>query len=274
MASSETGNWDLPPNLGVYTITIYAKDNDDDRTLLIDSLTITISSSQNIIDDDINPSEVSNLEISHDIHDVKISFNAIDDSIGDDQGIGEIKIFIDNKLIVNYAPIPTESIFDFSLSNDWIMEIGTHQVKIEVWDADNDRLGDSLLTVVSGTFEITFEEMKEFVNWEIDQLIKKIQSSSEECWRKPANNRKLTMNNNKINGLKEKISSNDFEDTYNKILHDIKPKLTGLKTDEYENRWGKGVFNNPWVISSDLNEEFRFNCNQILTHIAILISVV
>ncbi len=274
LASSETGNWDLPPNLGVYTITIYAKDNDDDRTLLIDSLTITISSSQNIIDDDINPSEVSNLEISHDIHDVKISFNAIDDSIGDDQGIGEIKIFIDNKLIVNYAPIPTESIFDFSLSNDWIMEIGTHQVKIEVWDADDDRLGDSLLTVVSGTFEITFEEMKEFVNWEIDQLIKKIQSSSEECWRKPANNRKLTMNNNKINGLKEKISSNDFEDTYNKILHDIKPKLTGLKTDEYENRWGKGVFNNPWVISSDLNEEFRFNCNQILTHIAILISVV
>ncbi len=153
------------------------------------------------------------------------------------------------------------------------MEIGTHQVKIEVWDADNDRLGDSLLTVVSGTFEITLEEMKEFVIWEINQLIKKIQRSSDECWRNPANNRKLTMNN-KINELKEFISSIDFEDAYNKIFHDIKPKLTGLKTDEYENPWENRVFNNPWVICSELNEEFRLNCNQILTHIAILISVV
>ena len=213
------------------------------------------------------------LEILHDIHDVNISFNALDDSIGDDQGIGEIKIFLDNNSIFNYTPIPTESIFDFSLSNDWIMEIGSHQVKIEVWDADDDRLGDSLLTVVSGTFEITLNKMKEFVVWEIDRLIKEIQSSSDEYWRNPLNNRKLTMIN-KINELKEFISSNDFEDAYNKIFHDIKPKLTGLKTDEYENLWGNGVFNNPWVISSDFNEEFRLNSNQILTYIAILISVV
>ncbi len=176
-------------------------------------------------------------------------------------------------MIFNYTPIPTESIFNFSLPNDWIMEIGTHQIKIEVWDADDDRLDDSLLTVVSGTIEIKIEEMKEFVIWELDQLIKEIQSSSDEYWRNPTNNRKLTMNN-KINELKELISSNDFENAYNKILHDIKPKLTGLKTDEYENPRGNGVFNNPWVIWSDLNEEFRLNCNQILIHIAILISVV
>lgn len=79
--------------------------------------------------------------------------------------------------------------------------------------------------------------------------------------------------NNKINELKEFISSIDFEYAYNKIFHDIKLKLTGLKTDEYENPWGNGAFNNPWVISSDLNEEFRLNCNQILTHSAILVSV-
>jgi len=154
-----------------------------------------------------------------------------------------------------------------------VSNLDTNDYKVYVIAINDAGQRDSLLTVVSGTFEITLKEMKEFVVWEIDQLIKEIQSSSDEDWRNPINNRKLTMNN-KINELKEFISSNDFEDAYNKLLHDIKPKLTGLKTDEYENLWGNGVFNNPWVISSDLNEEFRLNCNQILTHIAILIGVV
>ncbi len=230
-------------------------------------------SQASVSDDDISHPEVSNLIITDDIHEVHVTFNAIDDNSGDDQGIGEINIFIDDQLIKSYNPIPTETFFDFNLLNDWIMEIGTHQVKIEVWDADNDRLSDSLLAVVNGTFEITVEEMKEFVIWEFDQLITEIHSSSDEYWRKPANNRKLAMNN-KINELKELISSNDFEDAYDKMFHDVKPKLTGLKTGEYKYPWGNGIFNNPWVIFNDLNEEFRLNCNQILTHIAILISVV
>jgi hypothetical protein len=90
----------------------------------------------------------------------------------------------------------------------------------------------------------------------IDQLIEKIQTSADECWRKPAINRKNTMVN-KINGL-------NLEDLYDKVLHDIKPKLTGLKTDENEDTWGNGAFNNPWVICSDLQEEFRLLCNDIL----------
>lgn len=90
----------------------------------------------------------------------------------------------------------------------------------------------------------------------IDQLIEKIQTSAEECWRKPATNRKETVIN-KINGL-------NLEDLYDKLLHDIKPKLTGLKTDEDENPWGNGVFNNPWVICPDLQEEFRLLCNDLL----------
>ncbi len=90
----------------------------------------------------------------------------------------------------------------------------------------------------------------------IDQLIEKIQTSADECWRKPTTNRKNTMIN-KINGL-------DLKDLYDKILHDIKPKLTGLKTDENEDTWGNGVFNNPWVICPDLQEEFRILCNDIL----------
>ena len=76
--------------------------------------------------------------------------------------------------------------------------------------------------------------------------------------------------NNKLNELKEIISSNYFNDAYNKLLHDIKPKLTGLKTEENENIWGNGVFNNPWVTCAELQEELRLDCNELMTQILIL----
>ncbi len=44
---------------------------------------------------------------------------------------------------------------------------------------------------------------------------------------------------------------------YDMLLHDLKPKLTGLKTDEHEVPWGKGVFNNPWVTGAALQWQFR-----------------
>ncbi len=95
----------------------------------------------------------------------------------------------------------------------------------------------------------------------IDDLIEKIQDSLEECWRKPAGNRKNTMIN-KLTTLKDMVSLNNLEGAYDKLLHDIKPKLTGLKTDENEEEWGNGTFKNPWVICDDL--DFQIDCNEIL----------
>lgn len=97
----------------------------------------------------------------------------------------------------------------------------------------------------------------------IDQLIEIINTSSADCWRKPANNRKNTMIN-KLNALYDLFSDDNLEDLYNKLLHDIKPKLTGIKTDENEEAWGSGVFKNPWVICPELQEELRVICNDIL----------
>ena len=64
-----------------------------------------------------------------------------------------------------------------------------------------------------------------------------------------------------------------FLDAYNKLLHDIKPKLTGLKTDENCIPWGNGVFNNPWVDSYDFQESLLLDCNVLLLNIQILMSV-
>jgi len=102
------------------------------------------------------------------------------------------------------------------------------------------------------------------INELIDILIKNITDSPDECWRKPASNRKNTMIN-KLTTLKDMVSLNNLEGAYDKLLHDIKPKLTGLKTDENEEEWGNGTFKNPWVICGDYNLDFQIDCNEILS---------
>jgi len=97
----------------------------------------------------------------------------------------------------------------------------------------------------------------------IDDLIEKIINSPEDCWRKPAQNRKNTMIN-KLTSLQELILQELFEEAYNKMLHDIKPKLTALKTDENEEPWGNGTFKQAWVVCDYLRDEFRVDCNSIL----------
>jgi len=100
----------------------------------------------------------------------------------------------------------------------------------------------------------------------IEDLIEKIIESSEDCWRKPAQNRKDTMIN-KLTSLQELISQELFEEAYNKMLHDIKPKLTALKTDENDEPWGNGTFKQAWVVCEDLRNVFRVDCNKILNEL-------
>ncbi len=123
-----------------------------------------------IIDDDITPPIISNLEVSDDMFKVNISFDAIDDNSGDDQGIEILDIFIDDQLLISYRPTPTETNFYFELSNDWVMDYEIHEIVVTVWDADNDRPNDSLAFTLSETFETIVEEMVNYVLWEIDDL--------------------------------------------------------------------------------------------------------
>ena len=227
---------------------------------------------QEIIDDDITPPELFDLSIEDDFLNVDISFIAIDSSSGDDQGIGEINIFVDNELIIDYVPLPTETFFEFEIPNYWITELGTHDISIEIIDADDDRSNDALSAIFNGEFEVVFEEVRQFVVWEILQLNDKIfEIEQSNDWRHPEDNLKASTKE-KLNLLIQMVSTDEFCDAYDKLLHDIKPKLTGLKTNELEESWGNRVFVNPWVVDEDLNEEFRVDCNLILTHIQILIN--
>lgn len=111
---------------------------------------------------------------------------------------------------------------------------------------------------------------KEEILRKIDCLIEKVENSSDDCWWEPICQRKAEIINKSI-VLKELINLDYIEKAYDKLLHEIKPKLTGLKTDEDEHVWGNEVFNNSWVICDELKEEFRVDCNELLTYIRIII---
>lgn len=97
----------------------------------------------------------------------------------------------------------------------------------------------------------------------LEELGQAVDESPNDAWREPADNRKQAM----LEKIDEAIilcEAEVYQELYDKLLHDIKPKLTGLKTDENEEPWGNGIFNNPWVTNNDLQEAFQLACNELL----------
>jgi len=257
--------------LGEHTCEGYAIDADIDRGSIDQMETIQPLVSCFIIDDDTDPPVLSELLITDTILDITISFILLDTS-----GCGEVVITIDGISHV-FNEVEGE-VLSFVIVNSWIMDYGVHDVEIIVWDADLDRVDDSMSSMISGMFTVSLEEMLHYILWEIDQLIESIISSPDECWRNKNNKNAMI---NKLYELKEELIEDDdelefddLEEVYEDLLHDIKPKLTGLKTDENEEPWGNGVFKKPWVICPELQETFQVSCNVILGDLKTLIAEV
>ncbi|MHA1314094.1 MAG: COG1470 family protein [Candidatus Helarchaeota archaeon] len=123
-----------------------------------------------IIDDDPNAPELSNLLINEMITDIEIGFDVLNENEGDDQGVSSIEIYVDDELFISYNPDPTETSFSFIFDDGWIMEYGTHQIRIEVIDNDNDVDGDASKTIHITEFERTPDEMMTIILGEIDEL--------------------------------------------------------------------------------------------------------
>ena len=100
----------------------------------------------------------------------------------------------------------------------------------------------------------------------IDEFKEVIENSLNDSWKKPAQNRKNTVCN-KLTELQQLIIEEQFEEAYNKLLHDIKPKLTGLKQNEHGEPWGNGVYEKAWVTCDELRVTFEEECNLILSQI-------
>lgn len=157
-----------------------------------DTFTVTIASefisreidcSLEVIDDDTLEPYFENIIISDDCNWVNIDFRGLDELLGDDMGLSLIEIYVDGELISSYSPKPSETNFSFSLINQWIWEVTnkfysdgqiTHEIRVVIVDADDDRVGDYLTNEFYRYFEVTLDEMYDYVVWllgEVNQYI-------------------------------------------------------------------------------------------------------
>ncbi|MFX0139198.1 MAG: hypothetical protein ACFFDN_36490, partial [Candidatus Hodarchaeota archaeon] len=134
-------------------------------------LSETIDLSINVVDDDTQYPYFENFFIKDNHNWLNISFKAIDELFGDDIGLSNIDIYVDGILIHDYQPTPFETIFNFSFTNDWIWTEGIHNIRVDITDADDDRISDdSLTTTIYDTFEVTLDEMYRYVMWLCEEM--------------------------------------------------------------------------------------------------------
>ena len=187
LAGSAVGMYDALNSLGPHNISVYAINADLDHGA-IDQESSTEIDTIFISDDDINPPEFSNFDIVSTPVDVTLNFNVTNEVEGDDWGLSNINIFIDDDLILNITPDSTETHFSFTfdyLDGDWFIQFGTHEIRVVITDNDDDLPNDALTSSNIGTFETTQDAMMVYIIWELGELKDYIENALPYCFSRP-----------------------------------------------------------------------------------------
>ncbi len=143
--------------------------------------------------------------------------------------------------------------------------LGTHTVKIMTFGVFT-----ILASVVgpagssanaSAQFVIDIALVKDIVLDEIAVIETMIENAPSEYWR---NQNNLQTMINKMDELIAFVSNCQFQEAYNKLLNDIKPKLTGVTDNENNVVFGNGVFKNAWILDGTLRLEFEIHVDAVL----------
>ncbi|MFW9783397.1 MAG: hypothetical protein ACFFFB_14035, partial [Candidatus Heimdallarchaeota archaeon] len=184
----------------------------DAKDPLLGSLSQTLS----IIDDDIAPPELSNLAIDFDFDYVTISLTAIDYS-----GICELKLFINEELVIPLDVEVYENDYTFIIENNWLFGCGAANVEVQAYDADNDREDDGLSSSLCGSFEIPIGNMYQIIINKIEELKGYILSHIESKYKNCLNYKLSLAQDN----LEEALNCFEEEKVTCSLLHDLKAKL-------------------------------------------------
>ncbi|MFW9952046.1 MAG: hypothetical protein ACFFKA_18150, partial [Candidatus Thorarchaeota archaeon] len=154
------GTYNVPCSLGDHTILVEVM-NKHPTHPLCGLLNNTVT----IIDDDINPPELSNFIIEFELEFIIISLTALDYS-----GIEEFEIIINEEVISPLSIEENDNNFIFVVENLWLFKTKMLNIEIQATDGDNDRDVDALSSSICVLFEITIEEMYQFVIWKIEEI--------------------------------------------------------------------------------------------------------
>jgi len=89
-----------------------------------------------------------------------------------------------------------------------------------------------------------------FAKYELSTLTTMLNATSSSSWSRLCQKQVIL---DKIGIVCELLDGGDYSLAYDKLLHDIKPKLTGLKMDENGEPWGNGAFKHPWIVDLTLH---------------------
>jgi hypothetical protein len=278
--------FDVPAKPGDHTITVTATDNDNDRPG--DQMTKIVSHMVSIVEP--LGSLVSLLMVTPDL-DLHV-YNGKGDHVGVDYNTNEVEIAIPGAMYSG----------DVSIGMEWIYlppDVGECYVVIDARDA-HDPIEDYQLTIFTitpegvpiqitqdatiaagttdtwdpeidpDTGELELPRLESTITEKFEDLREVIMQLDDGVFDKNPNQRRSTINN-KIQALINLAQVESYGDAYNKLLHDLKPKLTGLKTDENGMPWGNGVFKNPWVVETSTQALLQDICDTILFALKLLI---
>lgn len=160
LVGTSFGTYNVPCSLGDHSILVEVMNKHPTKPLL-GSLNNTVT----IIDDDIDPPVLSNFLIEFQFEFIIISLTALDYS-----GIENFEIMINEELISPLSVEENDNHFIFVLRNIWFFENKMLNIEIQATDGDNDREGDALSSSICGLFEISMEDMYQFVIWKIEGI--------------------------------------------------------------------------------------------------------
>ncbi|MFX1479005.1 MAG: hypothetical protein ACFFCI_12810, partial [Promethearchaeota archaeon] len=253
-----------PMGWGQQTFSVYATSEHNSSLV---NVNITI------IDDDINQPEFTNFDILNTSLDVTVIFEVLNEVEGDDRGLSNIKIFIDNELVLDYTPYATETNFSFSFDSshgEWFMQNGTHVIKVEIIDNDFDVPFDSLNSSITGTFKITLINMFYYVDWQLEVLREYIDNHIDSClgwvWNKKlywAQYQLKIALEYVING---KITCSLFHDTVAKALVQIVNFRAEIleKFNCIDNHYAEFILNSTRIIRNNIVLIMGYTTNTII----------
>jgi hypothetical protein len=249
----------VDPNIINQAQYITATFSDDDNDRLNDRLSSSLTIPITLVDDDTTV-DIINLNVNVSIDKLSVTFDDTDAS-----GINNCDwVKVDGSLIsYDYA----SGLIEFT--NEWILELGMHSIEFQLTDSDADRINDAEIKSFSVNFEITQDLIVEFLLKNTDELRQMvIGDMPSDCWKHAPNgngkgksgesdgtNPQYAMLN-KIDELDALILAGEYDCAMNKFIHDIVPKLTGIKANGDE-------FNNPWVVGEIRQQDYSIICDDI-----------
>jgi hypothetical protein len=239
------------PSIGNFLFTVIVFDADNDS--LGDSLFTAINYSFEVLPSSI----IGSLELS-----IEVFGFTLDYAHGID---------VTFKVSANQVLDSTYTVF-IQVDSMTFIALGTHALRLLTFGtytivaSVTDQSG--ACTIASMQFVIDMNLVRELVLDEIAMIEYMIFHAPANYWRN-ANNRNTMLQ--KVDELISLVTNCMFSDAYDKLLHDIKPKLTGLTDNENGIVFGNGIFKNAWILDGTLRQEFEVHIDAVLWALHMLV---